>query len=110
MTEDDLMRLINAYAAAWVLANTEAERETAAKLRAAIQAYGDERAEQRQKEALSAWQEWAALLLFLSGEPPTHSDLESRDVLGDRLVAMSSDEIDGLEDACRRIGKRLVKP
>ena len=45
MTEDDLMRLINAYAAAWVLANTEAERETAAKLRAAIQAYGDERAE-----------------------------------------------------------------
>jgi len=65
---------------------------------------------QRQKDALSAWRGWAALLLRLSGEPPTGSDRESRDVLGDRLVAMANDEIDGLEDACRRIGKRLVKP
>ena len=64
----------------------------------------------RLADALRAWQEWAALLLRLSGEQPTGSDRESRDVLGDRLVAMANDEIDGLEDACRRIGKRLVKP
>jgi len=110
VTEDDLMRLTGDYAAACVLANPKAERETAVKLRAAIQAYGDERAEQCQKEELSAWRGWAALLLRLSGEQPTGSDRESRDVLGDRLVAMANDEIDGLEDACRRIGKRLAKP
>jgi len=45
MTEDDLMRLIGDYAAACIRVNPNAERETAAKLRAAIQAYGDERAE-----------------------------------------------------------------
>jgi len=43
MTDTDLMLLIGAYAAACVLANPKAERETAAKLRAAIQAYGDGR-------------------------------------------------------------------
>jgi len=63
----------------------------------------------RLADALRAWQEWAALLLKVLKEPPTHSDLESRDVIGDLVVAMASDEIDGLEDACRRIGKRLVK-
>jgi len=30
---------------------------------------------------LRAWQEWAALLLDALDEPPTHSDLESRDVI-----------------------------
>jgi len=64
----------------------------------------------RLADALRAWQEWAALLLDTLDEPPTHSDLESREVIGDLVVAMASDEIDGLEDACRRIGKRLVKP
>lgn len=45
MTEDDLMLLIGDYAAACIRANPNAERETAAKLRAAIQAYGEERVE-----------------------------------------------------------------
>ena len=43
MTEDDLMRLIGDYAAACIRVNPDAERKAAAKLRAAIQAYGDER-------------------------------------------------------------------
>lgn len=43
MTESDMMRLIGDYAAACLLVNPDAERKAAAKLRAAIQAYGDER-------------------------------------------------------------------
>lgn len=45
MTVDDLMRIIGDYAAACIRVNAEAERETAAKLRAAIKAYGDGRVE-----------------------------------------------------------------
>jgi len=85
---------------------TQVLRDAAARAEARLHQLGS----QRLADALRAWQEWAALLLRLSGEPPTGSDRESRDVLGDRLVAMANDEIDGLEDACRRIGKRLVKP
>ena len=37
-------------------------------------------------DALSAWQEWAALMLDTLGEPPTGSDRESRDVITELLA------------------------
>ena len=45
MTEDDLMLLINDYAAAYNRTNSKIDRAAAREILAAIQAYGDERAE-----------------------------------------------------------------
>ena len=50
MTESDMMRLINAYAAAYNRTNSKIDRAAAREILSAIQAYGDERVEQRQKE------------------------------------------------------------
>gem|GEM_PF-1073816 len=45
MTEDDLMLLINDYAAAYNRTNSKIDRAAAREILAAIQAYGDGRAE-----------------------------------------------------------------
>ena len=45
MTEDDLMLLINDYAAAYNRTNSKIDRAAAREILAAIQAYGDERVE-----------------------------------------------------------------
>ena len=51
MTEDDLMLLINDYAAAYNRTNSKIDRAAAREILAAIETYGDERIERAEAQA-----------------------------------------------------------